>query len=103
MKLAPEVGLEPTTTRLTAACSTIELLWNANGHIIYEPPRPSSISFLRIFWSDSLRLPGQLRLFRRPKGHVQLGIQSHPTALKFQGQRSVVGGLEGAKLEDAGV
>src|SRR5437773_7387102 len=26
--LAPEVGLEPTTTRLTAACSTIELLWN---------------------------------------------------------------------------
>ena len=29
-KLAPEVGLEPTTTRLTAACSTIELLWNPN-------------------------------------------------------------------------
>lgn len=26
-KVAPEVGLEPTTTRLTAACSTIELLW----------------------------------------------------------------------------
>ena len=29
--MAPEVGLEPTTTRLTAACSTIELLWNAEG------------------------------------------------------------------------
>ena len=27
--MAPEVGLEPTTTRLTAACSTIELLWNS--------------------------------------------------------------------------
>ena len=27
-KLAPEVGLEPTTSRLTAARSTIELLWN---------------------------------------------------------------------------
>jgi hypothetical protein len=26
--LAPEVGLEPTTYRLTAGCSTIELLWN---------------------------------------------------------------------------
>ena len=26
--LAPEVGLEPTTTRLTVACSTIELLRN---------------------------------------------------------------------------
>ena len=25
-ELAPEVGLEPTTLRLTAACSTIELL-----------------------------------------------------------------------------
>jgi hypothetical protein len=30
-KMAPEVGLEPTTTRLTAACSTIELLWNPKG------------------------------------------------------------------------
>jgi len=28
-KMAPEVGLEPTTPRLTAACSTIELLWNS--------------------------------------------------------------------------
>jgi predicted RecB family nuclease len=27
-EMAPEVGLEPTTPRLTAACSTIELLWN---------------------------------------------------------------------------
>jgi hypothetical protein len=27
-ELAPEEGLEPSTTRLTAACSTIELLWN---------------------------------------------------------------------------
>ena len=28
-KMAPEEGLEPSTPRLTAACSTIELLWNA--------------------------------------------------------------------------
>ena len=26
-KLAPEAGLEPATRRLTAGCSTIELLW----------------------------------------------------------------------------
>ena len=26
--MAPKVGLEPTTHRLTADCSTIELLWN---------------------------------------------------------------------------
>src|SRR5271155_2628515 len=31
VKLAPKVGLEPTTTRLTAACSTIELLWMPHG------------------------------------------------------------------------
>ncbi len=30
-KLAPEAGLEPATHRLTADCSTIELLWNPNG------------------------------------------------------------------------
>src|ERR1035438_8795918 len=30
--MAPEVGLEPTTSRLTAARSTIELLWNPKGN-----------------------------------------------------------------------
>jgi hypothetical protein len=29
--MAPEVGLEPTTDRLTADCSTIELLWIPDG------------------------------------------------------------------------
>ena len=36
-ELAPEVGLEPTTSRLTAARSTIELLWNAEERAIYKP------------------------------------------------------------------
>ncbi len=35
-KMAPEEGLEPTTTRLTAACSTIELLWNSESREIYR-------------------------------------------------------------------
>ena len=30
-KMAPKVGLEPTTDRLTADCSTIELLWIPKG------------------------------------------------------------------------
>ena len=47
LKMAPEVGLEPTTTRLTAACSTIELLWNANGRAIYKWTSVSSNSFFR--------------------------------------------------------
>jgi hypothetical protein len=29
--MAPQVGLEPTTDRLTADCSTTELLWNINN------------------------------------------------------------------------
>ena len=34
--LAPQVGFEPTTDRLTADCSTTELLWN-NKEIIKMP------------------------------------------------------------------
>ena len=30
-EVAPERGLEPLTRRLTAGCSTIELLWKQNG------------------------------------------------------------------------
>ena len=41
IEMAPQVGLEPTTLRLTAECSAIELLrnWWANQHItlITEP------------------------------------------------------------------
>ena len=32
-KMAPKVGLEPTTNRLTAGCSTTELLRNSNIYI----------------------------------------------------------------------
>ena len=37
-ELAPEAGLEPATRRLTAGCSTIELLWNPSGQGIYNGP-----------------------------------------------------------------
>src|SRR6185437_5326765 len=44
--MAPEVGLEPTTHRLTADCSTIELLWIPNGRSIYKPLlAPSTVDF----------------------------------------------------------
>jgi hypothetical protein len=45
-KLAPEAGLEPATRRLTAGCSTIELLWNPNGRPIYKPLFAASNGFL---------------------------------------------------------
>src|SRR6267154_2930614 len=44
-EMAPEVGLEPTTSRLTAARSTIELLWNSVGRTIYKPPFTASNAF----------------------------------------------------------
>jgi hypothetical protein len=31
LQMAPQVGFEPTTNRLTADCSTTELLWNINN------------------------------------------------------------------------
>ena len=34
--LAPQVGLEPTTLRLTAECSAIELLRNKRPHIAFN-------------------------------------------------------------------
>src|SRR6185503_6879440 len=43
--MAPEVGLEPTTPRLTAACSTIELLWNPKGAQSTDRLRRASIVF----------------------------------------------------------
>ncbi len=47
-KLAPEVGLEPTTLRLTAGCSAIELLrntwqpWNLAGKVRRDPRQADS-------------------------------------------------------------
>jgi hypothetical protein len=46
--LAPQVGLEPTTLRLTAECSTIELLRsNARRAIFITPNRTASCQFGR--------------------------------------------------------
>ena len=44
--MAPEAGLEPATSRLTAARSTIELLWNPDGRSIYKPLFAASNGFL---------------------------------------------------------
>ena len=47
--MAPEVGLEPTTSRLTAARSTIELLWMPKGQTNYKRPHRSSTDFAFVF------------------------------------------------------
>src|ERR1700677_4535454 len=36
LQMAPKVGLEPTTDRLTADCSTIELLWMPKEREMYK-------------------------------------------------------------------
>jgi hypothetical protein len=64
-KLAPEVGLEPTTHRLTADCSTIELLWNRAGPQSTNPIPDRQHAFSRRGrgknpGSPSKRLPSRL-------------------------------------------
>ena len=53
MQLAPRVGLEPTTTRLTAECSTIELsriiLNSYTFKISHRPEGPSPFYFKQCF------------------------------------------------------
>ena len=43
--MAPEEGLEPSTPRLTAACSTIELLWNSKERVKYKSTAQASTDF----------------------------------------------------------
>ena len=49
-RLAPEAGLEPATRRLTAGCSTIELLWNPNQAAMYRPVLFASKGFCYAIW-----------------------------------------------------
>ena len=55
--LAPQVGLEPTTRRLTAACSTIELLRNEK--------REANYSMTTDVRAKSVRDDGTRRLSRK--------------------------------------
>ena len=65
MKLAPEAGLEPATRRLTAGCSTIELLWNPTGQAIYKPPNACVKRIPRCSMSDTLAMRTIKRAPRR--------------------------------------
>ena len=51
-KLAPQVGLEPTTRALTVRCSTIELLRNRKWMRIYIGDTPSFVNSARA-WPES--------------------------------------------------
>ena len=48
LEMAPEAGLEPATLRLTAACSTIELLWNSKSREGYRIGHGSVKRFRRM-------------------------------------------------------
>lgn len=67
--MAPEVGLEPTTPRLTAACSTIELLWipvaGADGN---DRVSVASKSFSRIL-CQTVRNPWARRSSKTTQPH----------------------------------
>src|ERR1041385_7018629 len=70
-EMAPEVGLEPTTHRLTADCSTIELLWNSYQLIPTRPhpviERPWKLNGSSIYKSWSARSTDVLPSAFRPR------------------------------------
>ena len=72
LKMAPEEGLEPSTPRLTAACSTIELLWNTNGRTMYKPELPPSISFHKNFGATPSQEPVYHPVFHQSRPAHQL-------------------------------
>src|SRR6478752_6445517 len=61
--MAPQVGLEPTSDRLTADSSTTELLWNIVGLSGLEPPtsrlsgvRSNQLSYRPFIWERVMRI-----------------------------------------------
>ena len=76
--MAPEVGLEPTTRRLTVARSTTELLRNASTVIFARPTLTFAIRIaIRILWRICVSmnavgfsfLTGQTTLYVNFAGH----------------------------------
>ncbi len=83
--MAPEEGLEPSTHRLTADCSTIELLWNTEmSRDVRRSPEGASIvssrfvssSFLssRLFPEDEDVLAWKVRQVLH---EFQIGVDCH--------------------------
>src|SRR5712691_1838269 len=82
LDLAPQVGLEPTTLRLTAECSTIELLRsNSGGLFHYTKPR-SPVS-IRCSPSRCRNLHSRMfaRVVTSPYDNARTGANVNETAL----------------------
>ena len=81
--MAPEVGFEPTTNRLTADRSTTELLWIVN--FLRSSQRReigADASARQVIWLRGLpRLGGERSLKLVQSSHL---IESIPTFLTFQ-------------------
>ena len=67
--MAPQVGLEPTTDRLTADSSTTELLWNMVGLSGLEPPtsrlsgvRSNQLSYRPIYFTGAVGIEPTLEV-----------------------------------------
>ena len=82
-RLTPRVGLEPTTTRLTAECSTIELSRNISYYFEAVPSKPNTKTFpydpdlyrlIRLFL-PTFTIP--LRISLRPISSIQLSTLLH--------------------------
>ena len=83
-RMAPEVGFEPTTNRLTADRSTTELLWNVS--IDSTASRPTEENWLRgldLNQRPSGYEPDELPGCSTPRneyGEIEIGINSKPVS-----------------------
>src|ERR1700686_1266368 len=73
--LAPQVGLEPTTLRLTAECSTIELLRSKAGRFVLHYIR--AVTPLSIMWLHIRMLLRRRRLHGRALLNVGARLDGH--------------------------
>ena len=70
LKLAPQVGLEPTTLGLTAECSTIELLRNSAANALDRSSDLHDLGCKAVCGEDASRQHRALRKLHQPVGVV---------------------------------
>src|SRR5690242_10795475 len=95
LKLAPQVGLEPTTLRLTAECSTIELLRSKAGVSFYFGRGPCECQTARLTHSNHL-----VQQLRARAGNHNL-VYEHPLLADNRGS-SADGRLYGCNVAGQG-
>src|SRR5882724_5254412 len=93
---APQRGLEPLTRRLTAGCSTIELLRNMSASASPVNPDPSGLYHLAAAGKSAAAGGGDRTIYRRARG-----CQANGRGPGFSGEFAVCGKERDGRVADA--